>query len=107
MRMSRMVLFGGMIGGGAAWAYLTTEGLISAAGLMVGLFDLLIVGGVALAIVTEGIGVRSVNRFTAAIRAFRHRHATETCGVCARPTFDNGVASYCPSCDLIPAVVIA
>ena len=108
MRMSRMVLFGAMIGGAAAWAYLATEGLISAAGLVVGVFDLLVVGGAALAVTTEGFGKRSLSSFAASIRGFRHRHATDAmCGVCARPIFDNGAASFCTSCDRIPAVVIA
>ena len=108
MRMSRLVIFGGMIGGGAAWAYLANEGLISAAGLVVGLFDLLVLGGVALAVTTEGLGKRSLASVAASIRAFRHRHATDAmCGLCARPFFDNGAASICTSCDRIPAVVIA
>ena len=108
MRTSRLVLIGGMIGGVAAWAYLATEGLISAAGLVVALFDLLIVGGIALAVTTEGVGKRTVASVGTSIRSFRHRHTSEaTCGVCARPIFDNGAASYCPTCDLIPAVVVA
>ena len=108
MKVSRMVLFGGMIGGTAAWAYLATEGLISAAGLIVGVFSLLVVGGIALADVSEGVGKRAVSAVGVSVRSFRHRHADGgTCSVCARPTFDNGVASYCTSCDRIPAVVIA
>ena len=108
MRMSRLVLFGGMIGGVAAWAYLAAEGLISAAGLVVALFDLLVVGGVILAVTTEGLRKRTVASIGSSIRSFRYRHAVEaTCGVCSRPTFDNGAASFCPSCDRIPAVVIA
>lgn len=97
-----------MIGGTASWAYLATEGLISAAGLIVGVFSLLVIGGVALADVTEGAGRRSISLITTSIRTYRHRHATDaTCGVCARLTFDNGAASFCPSCDMIPAVVVA
>ena len=108
MKASRLALFGGMIGGAAAWAYLATEGLVSAAGLIVGLFDLLVVGGIALAVVTEGLPKRTAASIATSVRAFRHRHATgATCGVCARLTFDNGAASFCPSCDRIPAVVIA
>jgi hypothetical protein len=108
MKMSRLVLFGGMVGGAAAWAYLTTEGLISAAGLIVGVFDLLVVGGIALALTTEGFVGRSIASAGASLRAFRHRHAAgATCGVCARFVFDNGAARFCPSCDMIPAVVIA
>lgn len=108
MKMSRLVLFGGMIGGIAAWAYLATEGLISAAGLIVAMFDLLVVGGIALAVTTEGLSRRAVASVGTSIRSFRYRNATEaTCGVCARLTFDNGAASFCPSCDRIPAVVIA
>ena len=108
MKMSRLVLFGGMIGGTAAWAYLATEGLISAAGLVVAMFDLLVVGGIALAVVTEGFGRRAVSAVGVSVRTFRHRHAAGgTCSVCARPTFNNGIASFCTSCDRIPAVVIA
>lgn len=108
MKVSRLVLFGGMIGGIAAWAYLATEGLISAAGLVVAMFDLLVIGGIALAVVTEGLKKRTVASIGTSFRSFRHRNATEaTCGVCARPTFNNGVASFCTSCDRIPAVVIA
>ena len=108
MKASRLVLFGGMIGGVAAWAYLATEGLISAAGLIVGLFDLLVIGGIALAVTTEGVTRRTTASIGASIRAFRHRRdAGATCSVCARLTFDNGAASFCPSCDMIPAVVVA
>jgi hypothetical protein len=72
------------------------------------MFDLLVVGGIALAVTTEGLSRRTVASVGTSIRSFRYRNATEaTCGVCARLIFDNGAASFCPSCDRIPAVVIA
>lgn len=108
MKVNRMMLIGGAIGGVAAWAYLATEGLISAAGLFVAVFDLLVITGIGLAVTTEGLTRRSIASIAAAVRAFRNRHVVdETCGVCSRVTFDNGAASFCPSCDHIPTVMVA
>jgi hypothetical protein len=102
----RIVLFGGLVGLTAAWAYFALEGIASATGLIVGAFDLAILAGVAAAALVESRR-QTVGSIGASIRALRHRHATEaTCGVCARFIVDNGTASFCPSCDRIavPAV---
>lgn len=108
MKVNRLMFIGGAIGGVAAWTYLATEGLISAAGLVVAVFDLLVITGIGLAITTEGLSKRSFASIAARVRAVRNRqHADATCGVCSRVTFYNGAASFCPSCDHIPTVMVA
>jgi len=102
----RIVLLGGLVGMTAAWAYFALDGIASATGLIIGAFDLAILAGVAAAALVESRR-QTVGSIGASIRALRHRHAAEaTCGVCARFIVDNGMASFCPSCDRIavPAV---
>ncbi len=106
MRLSRIMLYGGSIGAIAAWAYLASEGMISAAGLIVALFDLLVVSGLLLALLTEGLDKQTWASVGASVRTVRHRRSVrELCGVCARFIVDTGTAKVCPSCDQIPATV--
>jgi hypothetical protein len=101
MTGTRIGLVGGSIAIAAAVAYFYSEGIISAAGLVIGVFDLLVLAGFVTAALIESRR-ETVASIRSSIRAIRHRHATEaTCGVCARFIVDNGNATFCPSCDLI------
>lgn len=103
----RIGLFGGSIAVAAAVAYFVFEGIISAAGLVIGVFDLLVLAGFATAALIEGKHW-TLATFGSSIRSVRHRHSTEaTCGVCSRFIVDNGTARFCPSCDLIPVSRVA
>lgn len=106
MRATRLALYGGSIGAIAAWAYLAAEGLISAAGLIVALFDLLVVSGVVLALLTEGLGKRTLTSVGASVRNVRNRRSVdEMCGVCSRFIVNTGTAKVCPACDHISATL--
>lgn len=106
MQVGRVTLYGGLLGGAAAWVYLASEGLISAAGLFVALFDLLVVFGVLLAVLTENVSKQTWSSVAASVRTIKHRNAvSEICSVCARFIVDTGAARVCPTCDRIPAVL--
>ena len=108
MSVSSTVLGGGLIGGAAALAYVAGSGLVSAAGLVIGVFDIVIVLGLLVAVLTEDVGKRTWLSASASIRAIRNRSAFhDLCSVCARLVIDTGAIRVCPACDRIPATVAA
>ncbi len=106
MRLSRITLYGGLIGGAALWVYLASDGLIGVAARVGSVFDVLVMLGLILAVLTEDVGARPQAYVGTRLRAIRHRRSTvEMCSVCARPIVDTGVARFCPACDQIPATL--
>lgn len=108
MKASRFLLTGGSIAAASAWAHFATEGLISAAGLFIAIFTLLVIAGVSIAALTEDIGAQTWASMATSIRRARHRRSVrEVCSVCARAVVDNGPVRVCPNCDRIPSVTAA
>ncbi len=108
MGLIRAMVYGGSIGGIAAWVHVATEGLLSAAALVVGSFALLIVFGLSLAVVTEDIGPRPWASAIATVRRVRHRRSLHlACGVCARVIINLGSVRVCATCDRIPVAHVS
>lgn len=104
MRLSRVVMYGGSIGALASLAHFATEGLISAAGLLIGTFTVLVMAGATLAILIEDAGPGSWSAVNASFRRARSRRSPhDLCGVCARAITTAGSVRFCASCDRIPA----
>ena len=102
MRLSRTLLYGGLIGGVAAWSYLTFEGLAGAAGLFIVGFDVLVLSGILLATLTEDINGRTWDRVGSSVRTIKNRRSMrEICNGCARFIVDMGTVRYCTACDRI------
>ena len=104
MRVSRTLLYGGLIGGVAISSHLAFDGLIGAAGLFVAIFTLLVASGVVLAALTDGASLNVFARVGSSVRSFRHR-GRALCGVCARLIIDTGTVRVCTACDRIPVPV--
>ena len=108
MKVSNTALFGGIIGGVAAWAYFAGNGLLMAAGLVIGVFDIVIVLGLLVAGLTEDVGKQTWLSAAASVRALRNRASLhDLCNVCARHVIDTGTIRVCRACDRIPATVNA
>ena len=104
MRLSRVVLYGGSVGVLAALAHFATKGLVSAAGVLIGAFTVLVMIGATLAILTDDAGPGSWSAVSASIRRARRRRSPhDLCGVCARVITTAGSVRVCASCDRIPA----
>ena len=104
MRVSRTLLYGGLIGGVAISSHLAFDGLIGAAGLFAAVFTLIVVSGIVLAALTEGASMKVLARVGSSVRSFRHR-GRALCGVCARMIIDTGTVRVCTACDRIPVPV--
>lgn len=108
MKVSRFLFTGGSLAAASAWAHFATEGLISAAGLFIAIFTLLVVAGVSIAVLTEDIGAQTWASMAASFRRVRHRRSPrEVCSVCARAVVDNGPIRVCPNCDRIATLTAA
>lgn len=106
MRLSRVVMYGGSIGVLAAFAHFATEGVVSAAGLLVAAFAVLVMVGVSLAVLTEDAELGSWSAVSAAVRRVLHRRSLhELCGVCARVLTHTAPVRVCAECDRIPATI--
>jgi hypothetical protein len=108
MKVNRTLAFAALIGAGAATAFFAGSGLLSAFGLIVGAFDITIVLGVLLALLTEDVDKRTLASWATRARALRNRRVLhKLCTVCARPVIDTGAIRICRACDRIPATLTA